>query len=530
MLPSQSTLAKDPSLFPLCGVGPAVPSGSPANAAGEATGFAADFGALIADLDPAELPADPTASDLIGCGLPTLAFVPPPVTLAPDPELAPGAGGALPGESDPTSDVEEENSIWGGSASVRTDWTGRGLAVGVAAGRGGETAHRDFGPAIASVARNEPGSMLPAAAISERALPTPRSVGLPTVALENRPSTTLPAGIARLQALHAETAPSAAIPDPVAAEVAPDTAVPRPTEFSGFAPGAPATFRGAVLTRSDHPGEAARAALERNGFVAGESIRLGSERVLPPEEKIAGRREGATPAIGESSGARKKSFLGSEEELLSKHGRSLGTDSAKPVAAMPATSLHASPTHPNSHYAVTAVAAPGELLPEVTPPAEVADTFSTAHEAVEVVLHAVEHVASREQKSVQLKFAVAGEELAVRVEMRADEVRTTFRTDSAELRAALEYEWQQVTGSSPAPDRSVRVSPAVFAGAGQSANAFAGDTMSRDRRAGTPRDESELSVAGIRGRTVAAAVHELTPPVTAAPARALGAHRLHTLA
>jgi hypothetical protein len=177
------------------------------------------------------------------------------------------------------------------------------------------------------------------------------------------------------------------------------------------------------------------------------------------------------------------------------------------------------------------LAAAGQLPSDVLPPGETADRFSTAHEAVEVVLHAVEHVASREQKSVQLKFAVAGEELAVRVELRADEVRTTFRTDSAELRATLEYEWQQMSGASTATDRAVRVSPAVFSAAGQSTpDAFNGDTSSRDRRAGTPRDEFELPVAGTRGRTVATAAHDLPLPVSAAPTRSGGAHRLHTLA
>jgi hypothetical protein len=355
---------------------------------------------------------------------------------------------------------------------------------------------------------------------------TPRYAGLPATALEHRQSATLPPGILRLQALQAETAPPAAIPDDLAA----GAGLPRPAESAVPPGGPPVPFRGAVLTRADHPGEAARAALERNGFAVDQAVQLRSDRSLPPGEKNAGRRDGVVPAFQESAGTRKKSFLDNEEEVLVKHGRSLGTDSAKAANAMPATSLHAPQTHPNSHYAVTSVAAAEQLLPDVTPLAETADTFSTAQEAVEVVLHAVEHVASREQKSVQLKFAVAGEELAVRVEMRADEVRTTFRTDSAELRAALEHEWQQVAGSATATDRSLRVSPAVFAAAGQSANAFAGDTSSRDRRAGTPRDELERPVAGIRGRTVAAAVHDVPLPVTAASPRSGAAHRLHTLA
>jgi len=158
------------------------------------------------------------------------------------------------------------------------------------------------------------------------------------------------------------------------------------------------------------------------------------------------------------------------------------------------------------------------------------DTFSTAREAVEVVLHAVEHVASRAQKSVQLNFSVAGEELAVRVELRADEVRTTFRTDSAELRAALAQEWQQVS-SSAHPDRPVRIAPAVFASAEHSAlNAFAGDTSSRGRQQGAARGEAEAALAGIRGRAVATTTHPVALPSITAPVRTRGSHRLHTLA
>lgn len=528
MLSSQSTLAKDPNLFPLCGVGTAVPSGSSVSpAAGDVDG-ASDFGALIADLNPVETPAGTTTPDLGACCLPVLglAFVPPPVTLKALPDVTASPLGAPAGANEATDHPGEGSPLWAGPTRARRGWTGRDGTAGIAAGVGGEGTGRVLGMPGEPGTDDSPHTSRPAATASERASETPRHAGLPAAALEHRQAATLPPGIARLQALHAGTALPAAIPD----EAAADAGLLRAAESSVSPGGPPVPFRGAILSSADHPGEAARTALERNGFAAGEPIHLRSDRALPPEEKIAGHRDGLAPAFQESAGARKKSFLGNEEEGLGNHVRGLGTDSAKTANAMSATSLHSPPTHPNFHYGVTSVAAAGQLLPDVTPLAETTDTFSTAHEAVEVVLHAVEHVASREQKSVQLKFAVAGEELAVRVEMRADEVRTTFRTDSAELRAALEHEWQQVAGTATAPDRSIRVSPAVFAAAGQSANAFAGDTSSRDRRAGTPRDEFELPVAGLRGRTVAAAVHDLPLPATAAPARSGGAHRLHTLA
>ena len=51
--------------------------------------------------------------------------------------------------------------------------------------------------------------------------------------------------------------------------------------------------------------------------------------------------------------------------------------------------------------------------------------------------------------SVQLRLKFGGEDLSVRVELRGGEVHTDFRTDSPELQAALNREWQAVSASSP---------------------------------------------------------------------------------
>jgi len=235
-------------------------------------------------------------------------------------------------------------------------------------------------------------------------------------------------------------------------------------------------------------------------------------------------------ATAEISG-RKKSFLGAKDEWVASHARSLGTDGAKSAASMASTSLSSPPTPSTSDFASWAPSATTAAVARAEAVAETGDAFSSAHEAVEVVLHAVEHVASREQKSVQLSFSVAGEQLAVRVEMRADEVRTTFRTDSSELRAALAQEWQQVSGGATQTERSLRIAPAVFAAAEQSAlNAFAGDTHSRGRHPGTPRGEPDSASSGSRGRAVAAVVPPASLGSASAPTRSGGSHRLHTLA
>lgn len=50
--------------------------------------------------------------------------------------------------------------------------------------------------------------------------------------------------------------------------------------------------------------------------------------------------------------------------------------------------------------------------------------------------------------SVQLRLKFGGEDLSVRVELRGGAVHTDFRTDSPELRAALNREWQAVASQS----------------------------------------------------------------------------------
>lgn len=154
-------------------------------------------------------------------------------------------------------------------------------------------------------------------------------------------------------------------------------------------------------------------------------------------------------------------------------------ESALPMTAMSAAATHASAAH------------------EATAPAE---TFavSSAHRAVEVVLTAVDHVATRERHAVDLQFSVGGEDLSVRVELRADAVHATFRTDSNELRTALAHEWQGMTGDN---DRSTsRVTP-VFTSA--ESNQFTGGdaaAQQRDPRARQMQDETDARGGATRSR------------------------------
>lgn len=79
-----------------------------------------------------------------------------------------------------------------------------------------------------------------------------------------------------------------------------------------------------------------------------------------------------------------------------------------------------------------------------------------AHRAVEAVEAVVDaQVVSRLQPvpSVALRFRVGEQDLAVRIELRAGEVHTEFRTDSPELRQAVAQEWRAMTTRTDVPAR-----------------------------------------------------------------------------
>lgn len=110
-----------------------------------------------------------------------------------------------------------------------------------------------------------------------------------------------------------------------------------------------------------------------------------------------------------------------------------------------------------------AATSPAESTPVVAVPES-----ALAHRAVETILNVVDAQRSREAEApvVNLHFKFAGEDLAVRVQLRGGEVHTQFRTDSSELRAALANEWRAVAGQGS--ESGVRLIEPVFAGSGAS--------------------------------------------------------------
>jgi|GEM_PF-2072459 len=203
-----------------------------------------------------------------------------------------------------------------------------------------------------------------------------------------------------------------------------------------------------------------------------------------------------------------KTFLEPIEQSVTSEITSVGTSVAESAAVMPAVAI---PTHPIASNASDRASLWNEALSPALERTGTVDTtmFSTestdsAHRAVEAVLTAAERVASGGRQSVDLHFSVGGADLNVRVEMRADQVHATFRTDSAELRSALANEWQSVNAAGNG-ESSLRLAPPVFTTNANlsnlnNASAFAGgdgSSRQRDSRANQSQDGSfELGASG----------------------------------
>jgi len=256
------------------------------------------------------------------------------------------------------------------------------------------------------------------------------------------------------------------------------------------------------------------------------------------ETSLGGRGEKFAAAEEKTGGAKNSVGNAPDKTFLSVSGKQvvsgvpdIGTDVAKSSAAMSAVTFS---NHPATAAVLGHVPAPDATTALVNFPSAAAsqpagDTAATAHRAVEAVLTAAERFSAGDHHAVNLQFSVGGADLTVRVEMRADEVRTMFRTDSPELRAALAQEWQTVN---PGADRSLRLTTPVFAST-DPANlaAFSGDSAPRQRESGarTTADDSSTFATVRAARATRSAPPALAEP-TSRPALSPTMLHLHALA
>lgn len=229
----------------------------------------------------------------------------------------------------------------------------------------------------------------------------------------------------------------------------------------------------------------------------------------------------AAPASAEfpvdtaSKNSPEKNFLSAAKPSVTPTRGEAGIGVAELPTAMP-------PSHPAplaTVHAAVPVAALVEKLPAPDAPVLTQATVAVAHRAVETVTQVVEsQAASRLQPvpSVQLRFKVGGEELAVRVEMRDGEVRTEFRTDNAELRSALAQEWRAVTGRAEGAVRFLDPIIAPTNAAGQGSGSFSSQqhsSSSHQQHQAQQQFRAQNEFFGSVGRSFAP-----TTPLVEAPA------------
>ncbi len=193
------------------------------------------------------------------------------------------------------------------------------------------------------------------------------------------------------------------------------------------------------------------------GQVASKNVPA-TESVTPrAENSAASNPESPEIDFGEKKSAGKNFLTADKQELsLPEKKAGIGVAETRPTMLfIPHDTFSAvSPTVP---AIVSVVPAQTQVVAAGSPepmPQLVAASF--AKRAVETVTNVVDaQAASKLQPvpSVQLKFKFGTEDLAVRVELRNGTVRTEFRTDSPELRAAISNEWKAVAAQ---PESALR--------------------------------------------------------------------------
>lgn len=232
-------------------------------------------------------------------------------------------------------------------------------------------------------------------------------------------------------------------------------------------------------------------------------------------------------ATDSAVGAREKIFLSPDQQQLMQAPADTGIGSANSRGNMSARhSKSAAQTTENSPVLgvtvrpATEATVAADLAP--TPESAPVELRRLASQAVEAVVKLVDLQASRpagQPATVHLRLRVAGEDLAIRVELREGAVHTSFSTDSAELRRALSDEWQ--VAASESQGRTLRllepqfVSPArggaeSFNAGGQSAQGQA-QSRSQQEPAATPRPAVAAPLSESAAAVIAPAVPAFTP-------------------
>lgn len=248
---------------------------------------------------------------------------------------------------------------------------------------------------------------------------------------------------------------------------------------------------------------------------------IGTENSATPSAKFAASssRRIQTP-LAVYAAAEKNTEVAKPENVESGE-RPLGTNVAKAEAPMPVADLApASSPHAieRMSQAVAPLASEFSLGEEHSEPIEIAQA---ARRAVNAAVAVTEQFAAERKPAVTLKFTVSGVDLGVRVELRGENIHTTFRTDSPELRAALAQEWNHVAAAQ-AGDRAARLAEPVFtsnhnnAPASTSAHSHGStpsDSGAGEQRGFQQRHEDAAAADWARFRAASRASHSTPTPL-----------------
>lgn len=206
----------------------------------------------------------------------------------------------------------------------------------------------------------------------------------------------------------------------------------------------------------------------------------------------------SSPAIAAAQ-ATEKTFLTAANKPVKASAKNAGIGVAESPAAMssPAFAQHRALQKPE----LPPVAAPRlDLLPvaarttddmaaaEQPAPAPAPAAFAQRAVQTVVTLSDAQFAATLNRThSVNLRLKFAGEDLAVRVELREGAVHADFRTDSPELRARLQGEWQAIVAL-PAEHR-VRFADPVFGPANSGGASASSDQSFRHQTPGRAPEE-----------------------------------------
>lgn len=273
--------------------------------------------------------------------------------------------------------------------------------------------------------------------------------------------------------------------DALTAETAAGAGTPGPTALPNDSARPPLSLSpGAVPPSPLHPQLHASAAMAAPARGAG--------------EKIAANGNASNGDSAGSGLSRQKQSLNTAHETVAPDGRTLGTTGAQ-TAAVASTSAHPRFGEPSTGATVPAAAAGSTSAPAV--PA------ATAREAIATVSRIAEAQAARADgaaSGASMSFRVGDDHLVVRVDVQDGEVRTQFRTDSADLQSALAAQWNGLSSGGSAA--GLHFAAPTFASGGADLSSFSQGGSSGQRESGeTPQAGSALSASAAAAEDSAAA-------------------------